>query len=111
MPPTKVRSLPQFALPAAPTFSRIARRFVEAFCTRAGLPQDVRDDAVLMVSEVVGNSVLHARSEARMRIDVVGPVLRVEVADDSPDLPRLRGVLADATDGRGVVILDRLASR
>ena len=101
----------QLALPAAPTSARTARRFVDAFCTRKGLPAGVRDDAVLLVSEVVGNSLRHARSEARIRIDVIGPVLRVEVADDSPDLPRARESPSNATGGRGVVILDRLASR
>ena len=101
----------QLALPAAPTSACTVRRFVEAFCTHNGLPEGVRDDAVLLVSEVVGNSLRHARSEARIRVDMIGPVLRVEVADDNPDLPRLRQTPPDATGGRGLLILDRLASR
>lgn len=101
----------QLALPAAPTSTRTARRFVDAFCTRAGLPAGIRDDAVLLVSEVVSNSLRHARGEARIQVALIGPVLRVEVADDSPDLPRLLEAAAEATGGRGVLILDRLASR
>jgi anti-sigma regulatory factor (Ser/Thr protein kinase) len=101
----------QLTVPATPTSARTARRFVSAFCTRQRLPQETCEDAVLLVSEVVGNSLRHARSEARIRVDLIGRVLRVEVADDRPELPQLRNAPADATDGRGVRILDEVAKR
>lgn len=75
------------------------------------LPQETCEDAVLLVSEIVGNSLRHARSEARIRVDLIGRVMRVEVADDSPELPQLQNAPADATDGRGVRILEEVASR
>lgn len=101
----------QLIVPATPTCARTARRFVSAFCSRQRLPREMCQDAELLVSEVVGNSLRHARSEARIRVDHVAGVLRVEVADDSPELPRLRNVPANATSGRGIRILDEVSAR
>ena len=101
----------QLTLPATAASARTARRFVSAFCARRQMPDDLCYDAALLVSELTGNSLRHARSEARISVDPIGAVLRVEVADDSPDLPQLQDVPEDATHGRGVRILDRLATR
>ncbi|MER7769184.1 ATP-binding protein [Kitasatospora sp. NPDC096140] len=71
----------------------------------------VVEDVLLMVSELVTNACLHAPGgprELRLRWD--GARLRVEVADASPVLPRLRPY-ADPSrpGGHGLRVVDRLS--
>lgn len=97
-------------VPASPSSAMTARRFATAFCERAQLDAVVVDDCALLLSELVSNSVVHARSEARICVGLIGTVLRVEVADDSDRLPVRRPQALDATGGRGVLIMEALAS-
>jgi anti-sigma regulatory factor (Ser/Thr protein kinase) len=48
------------------------------------------EDAVLVVSELVTNVVLHAHGRPVLRLLDVGDGVRVEVADDSPQPPIIR---------------------
>jgi anti-sigma regulatory factor (Ser/Thr protein kinase) len=78
------------------------------------------EDAVLLVSELVGNAVRHAvqpvDGDISGRRVTVGlwlqgsAAVRVEVQDDDPRMPR-RGENHDAldTEGRGLWIIDQLA--
>jgi anti-sigma regulatory factor (Ser/Thr protein kinase) len=87
-----------------------ARRFV-ADTMRAWGCEDAIADAELLVSELVTNAVLHARSETRVSIERDGTTVRVSVCDDSPARPRLRDYGPEAVTGRGLVIVDRIAQR
>lgn len=82
----------------------IARAFVEERCREWGL-EHVVDDALVVVSELVTNAVLHAHSRAELRL-VPGPeTLRIEVADEGragPD-PILAG--EDDEHGRGLLLV------
>jgi hypothetical protein len=49
-----------------------ARRSVIYFCRDQDLPESVVDDAALLVSELTGNTVLHARPEARISVVLEG---------------------------------------
>jgi hypothetical protein len=71
---------------------------------------DVSDIVVLLVSEMVTNAVLHARSpsELVLRLDV--PRLRVEVHDSSGRAPTRKNYAEDAGTGRGMMIVENLAS-
>jgi anti-sigma regulatory factor (Ser/Thr protein kinase) len=71
--------------------------------------QEARDDAALLLTELVANGVIHARSAMEIRLTLEHDVLRAEVRDASPINPLLRD--ADELGGRGVLILDALASR
>jgi hypothetical protein len=66
-------------------------------------------DAVQVVDELVSNAHRHGRSPRRCRffLDDWGNCLRVEVDDAAPELPRFRPV--DATGGRGLILVDKLA--
>jgi anti-sigma regulatory factor (Ser/Thr protein kinase) len=66
------------------------------------------DDIELVVSELVTNAVLHARSATRLTIEGDDDRVRITVADDDPAPPRLRDYGTDAVTGRGVYIVDRL---
>jgi anti-sigma regulatory factor (Ser/Thr protein kinase) len=93
---------------SAPT---TARRELER--VRGQLDDGSFEDLRLVVSELVANAVLHAGLHPVQRISVrlwVGPArTRVEVEDPGGGFrPRpARG--PDASDGRGLVIVDRLA--
>jgi hypothetical protein len=68
-----------------------------------------RDDAQLLLTEVVSNGVKHAESPMSVELNMEHDMLRAEVSDDSPREPMRR--VADEFGGRGVQILDALASR
>jgi anti-sigma regulatory factor (Ser/Thr protein kinase) len=87
-----------------------ARQFVAVTLRAWGLDEAV-EDAELLVSELVTNAILHARSPATVRIDHTPPRLRVAVCDSSPSPPRVRDYGPDAVTGRGMLLVDRIARR
>src|SRR4051812_13846427 len=82
----------------------------------AGLPETTRSDAVLPVSELVSNSVVHSPGSAQVEVFVVveAGIVRVEVSDDSPTTAR-RGTTSRSNRGfgfgLGLGLVDTLASR
>jgi anti-sigma regulatory factor (Ser/Thr protein kinase) len=70
---------------------------------------DVADAVELMVSELVTNAVVHARSGVEMTLEELSDRTRVEVCDDSARLPETR----DPTEagGRGLLVVEALADR
>jgi anti-sigma regulatory factor (Ser/Thr protein kinase) len=87
-----------------------ARRALAAEVVAAGFPA-LADDAALLVSELVANAVLHARTDVEVRL-VVGPDgVRVEVLDGSPVLPLPGALAATAMSGRGLLLVEGLAPR
>lgn len=77
----------------------MARRFV-ASSLREG--DEVAELAVLLVSELASNAVLHARTPFELVVDNDETRLRVEVHDDSPALPTLKDYVAESVTGRGL---------
>lgn len=86
----------------------LARRFVAD--QLAHLPPETVDLARLLVSEVVTNAVLHARSDATLTLEWNETTVQVRVVDTNPVLPVVRSHGADAGTGRGLHVIDRLAS-
>lgn len=87
-----------------------ARRFVADTMREWGC-DDAIPDAELLVSELVTNAVLHARSATRLTIERDGATLRFSVYDTSPTRPRLRDYGPEAVTGRGLLLVDRIARR
>jgi anti-sigma regulatory factor (Ser/Thr protein kinase) len=85
---------------------RAARLFAQDVVAEWGLDPD---DAVLVVGELAANSQRHARSEFNVSLDHVEGALLVEVTDACPDIPEIIDSPPDATSGRGLVIVDRVA--
>jgi DNA-binding NarL/FixJ family response regulator len=86
-----------------------ARRFVAQ--ALAELESDNGSDVVqLLVSELVTNAVMHAGSEADVAVILRRDVVRVEVGDRSTDIPTPRRVSPDARSGRGLWLVDQMAS-
>ena len=67
--------------------------------------------ACLVVTELVTNAVLHARTPMCVAIELRGDGLRLSVADQNPHQPALRTYDNDATTGRGLHLIDVLADR
>lgn len=85
----------------------LARRFARTALRETST--DV-DTVLLLVSEVVTNAVLHARSEIRLVIEDRDERVRVEVHDGSPVPPRMHHFQVSSGTGRGLRMLDRLAA-
>uniref|UniRef100_A0AAU2K3Z4 protein-serine/threonine phosphatase n=1 Tax=Streptomyces sp. NBC_00049 TaxID=2903617 RepID=A0AAU2K3Z4_9ACTN len=71
------------------------------------------DSAVLMVSEMVTNVLMHTDGDALLVAEAVGELgvrrLRIEVADASDELPHKRHPGEMASSGRGVLLMEMLA--
>jgi anti-sigma regulatory factor (Ser/Thr protein kinase) len=91
-----------------PSSARQARRYVAEQLVALGYP-DAAPAAELLVTELVTNAVLHARTPVVVSVEPRGPMVRVEVADDSPRTPRPRKHSVDSGTGRGLVLVDRMS--
>lgn len=86
-----------------------ARRLARSALERWGL-EELTDSLELLVSEVVTNAVRYASRPVTLRL-LRTDVLRCEVGDDVPQLPRLRQARATDEGGRGLYLVNRLARR
>ncbi|MFJ9793917.1 SpoIIE family protein phosphatase [Streptomyces globosus] len=86
-----------------------ARRFARRALTRWGL-EELEDSVELLVSEVVTNAVRYAERPVTLRL-LRTDVLRCEVGDDSPQLPRQRRARETDEGGRGLFLVNRMARR
>lgn len=98
-------------LPPERSAAAAARRFTREVAAPWALDPHVQADVELLVSELVTNAVLHARSSAHLTIERDGDLVRVTVADESKLLPRLRDYGADAVTGRGIFLVDQISER
>ncbi|MEU7043692.1 SpoIIE family protein phosphatase [Streptomyces varsoviensis] len=75
--------------------------------------EDQVDSAVLMVSEMVTNVLVHTDGDALLVAEITGEQHRrrihVEVSDASDDMPHLRQPGEMASSGRGLVLMELLA--
>ncbi|MEV8595915.1 SpoIIE family protein phosphatase [Streptomyces sp. NPDC052012] len=86
-----------------------ARRLARRALSRWGM-EELSDSVELLVSEVVTNAVRYATRPVTLRL-LRTDVLRCEVGDDVPQLPRLRQARATDEGGRGLYLVNRLARR
>ena len=103
-------STPRVVLPADPSSAGAARRFVRHTLEEWGLDR-LEEACTLLVSELVTNVVLHARTRCEVRLRREGSGVRVDVVDDNPQLPSAKRHDADAATGRGLQLVERLAHR
>jgi anti-sigma regulatory factor (Ser/Thr protein kinase) len=103
----------RFDLVPAVESARAGRRAVSAVLTGWGLPAYAIDDAVLIVSELVTNAVLHAREEASLELEIgYGEQwLRLSLADGSAVRPLARQAARGDESGRGMAIINALSDR
>lgn len=101
----------ELSLPPEVASVAASRRFVREALTAWGL-EDLIDTAALLTSEVVTNSVLHARTQIVVSVVRTGErTVSISVRDCSAHLPRARRHTPDSTTGRGLELLDRLSEQ
>ena len=103
--------MPSFELQLEPDRSNVAlaRRFVMDAVHALG--QDAAADvAELLTSEVVTNAVLHAGTSVQLRVVGESGAVRVEVTDGSAAAPARRHYSAEAATGRGLGLVEALAT-
>ena len=93
-----------------PTSVGAARRFVRDVLKTRRVDDGVVSTVELLTSEVVTNAIIHARSGPQLAVEVGEDVVRVAVRDLSPALPVRQPARPDDLSGRGVVIVEELAS-
>ncbi|MFC7842232.1 ATP-binding protein [Streptomyces sp. NPDC001046] len=100
-------------LPSLPESAAIARRLTQVVVLRQwGLTPRITEDAVLLVSELVGNAVRHTGARVfGLRLHRRRGWIRVEVRDPSRGLPCLMPVQELDLSGRGLFLVDKLADR
>ncbi|MGN6607979.1 MAG: ATP-binding protein [Jatrophihabitans sp.] len=108
--------MPRFAavvdLPVNNQAPSAARAMVAAALPLWGLGT-LADDVELLASELVTNVVVHASQSDTMQLVLdAGPErFRLTIEDGSPVPPRLRASGRTATTGRGLVLVQHLATR
>ncbi|MBC7273352.1 MAG: ATP-binding protein [Streptomyces sp.] len=100
-------------LPSRPESAATARRLAQVVVLRHwGLTPRMTEDAVLLVSELVGNAVRHTGARVfGLRMRRRRGMIRVEVRDPSRGLPCLLPVQELDTTGRGLYLIDKLSDR
>ncbi|HET7691135.1 MAG TPA: ATP-binding protein [Nocardioidaceae bacterium] len=90
-----------------------ARHDLHRWLSSRGLGSDLVDTAVLVMTELLGNAVRHARpmpeGTLQVRSALAGEDLQISVSDGGGgDGPRMRHVSPLATEGRGIALVDSL---
>jgi anti-anti-sigma factor len=94
----------------APAAARLYVRDVLQYWRLALPDQDVIDRAELLADELVTNAVVHARTPLRLRLELRGDLLHIAVHDGSPRLLRLVPHDPEGETGRGLRLVETLAS-
>ncbi|PJE94760.1 hypothetical protein CUT44_26755 [Streptomyces carminius] len=92
----------------------LARRRAARLVSEWGHP-DIAGDVALVVSELAGNALLHGRVLGqlfRVQLILTAAAVRIEVGDACGERrPEVRNPAQDEKFGRGMVIVDALATR
>jgi hypothetical protein len=96
-------------LTADPFSSVVARRFVASTC-ELWRCEEISEDAVAIASELVGNTVLHARTCSVLRLELRRQLLTVALADGEPASPVQRPSAPTEQGGLGLDIIGTLAT-
>lgn len=97
-------------LDPVPESARSARETVLDVLARAGR-DDLADTASLLVSELVTNAIVHARTPIELEVVAGHEGLRVSVHDHSPAMPSPRHYGRAATTGRGLSMVKLMSDR
>ncbi|MFI7498318.1 SpoIIE family protein phosphatase [Streptomyces sp. NPDC049687] len=94
-----------------PEAARHARRFTRRSLRSWDMPEDAMDTALLVVSELVTNALVHTDGPVRLDLTLIGHRLRVAVTDASPRTPVKPTQLGwDATGGRGILLVEAVSA-
>ena len=105
----------RLSVPSEPSSAAVVRRCITDDLGSSGIPLGLVDDAVLIATELLSNALRHAQSLADGDLVVAWELdaksLRISVVDGGgPHHPHVRKVDAHATSGRGLAIVESLAT-
>lgn len=92
------------------TTPRRARAFVAERCRGWGCDDEAVDVIVLLTSELVANAARHAPPPLTLTVSAGQAAVRVAVADSNPMLPEPKRPDLDRVDGRGLWLVELLAT-
>lgn len=95
--------------PPEPVSAPAARLFIDEIGW--GEDKETKRRLAAAVSEVVTNSILHARTDFSVEVTIRDDRIRVGVKDESPELPVRQLHQSLQPTGRGLLILDEMADR
>jgi anti-sigma regulatory factor (Ser/Thr protein kinase) len=96
-------------LPPEPMSATVARQVTRKHLA-VSCPSEAVEIAALLVTELVTNAVLHARTAIVLAVDCAPGRVFIRVADRSASVPRHRTYGTDAATGRGIALVDELAT-
>lgn len=85
-----------------------AREWIAGVLARNGF-HALTDDAELLISEAATNALVHASTQVTVNADRRPDRVRVAVSDADIHLPAVAALDGEATSGRGLHVIDRLA--
>ena len=90
--------------------NQLAAMYDQPPATTYDRPDSVVDDIELVVSELVSNAIQTRTHRLDLALEAHHRSLRVEATDDAPGLPTRRQPSPDALRGRGLTIVEAIAS-
>ncbi len=97
--------------PSSATRARqLAREQLEASYPGDALGADTVETVALLVTELVTNAILHARTPFQLTLESRPGHVRICVEDASNEPPAVRRFESDAVTGRGLALVEQLAS-
>jgi anti-sigma regulatory factor (Ser/Thr protein kinase) len=98
------------SLPSVETSVEAARRAVSTALEDAGVDEEVRCDALLLVSELVTNAIRHGSPPVELRVRCDDACLIITVSDGSTAAPAPRPLDPHTLGGRGLALVDLLTA-
>ena len=96
-------------LPPEPESVTTARTACAELLRDLHIDADPLGNALVIVTELVANAVVHAGTSIGLALAVFGSTLRVEVSDTNGDTVRLHFSAAKPSGGRGLVLVEALS--
>ena len=87
-----------------------ARSWLDTFLLERSIDDRVRDDALLVVSELITNALIHGEGSLVLRASLTATDVQVSVTDSGDDLPRMLPIDPTRIGGLGLVVVDRTAT-
>jgi hypothetical protein len=109
MPRARQEAVASVRLPSSVESPRRARRFVNSMLAHWGLAR-LTPEASLIVTELSTNAVLHGKGDLVLTLTCRPGSVRIDIEDESDVYPE-RAWRPGAVDGRGLILVDAVASR
>jgi len=87
-----------------------ARSWIDTFLSQREVEDTVRDDAQLVVSELVTNALMHGEGALVLRASVTDGSVHVSVTDSGDALPEVLPLDPSRIGGLGLIVVGRVAS-